>query len=1070
MITLILSKILTLRRYSCYTPRVQERILILTYSKQNGPKSLKPMYQKLFSLIRLFTLAVSMAATAHAQQDITRPGDPILPSSANSPAAEGVGNSIDNQSATKYLNFDSADGAEVSGFVVSPSAGASVVTGMTIQSANDAPERDPGFVLLEGSNDDSIADYNSGEWEEIAYIEEIPPFADRFQTQTFSFPNENSYKHYRWTVFGTQELNDCCFQVAEVELLGTVPAANVPLHITQQPAPLSVQSGQPARFTVTAEGTGVLNYQWFKNGNSIDGATQPAYDIPSATADDAGEYTAIVSGNGEEVQSSTVTLTVTETTGGGGNTGGGNTGSGGNTWTIMIYGHGDHNLSSSLVTDMLEMEGAGSGPGFNIVLQTDFNASDKDFAAYAVSAGIGAELHTGLTRYLVQPDSDGDSNTFNSVPVERLPESVSMDSSDTLRDFVNWSAQKYPADRYGIILWNHGGQWEGFGGDTDNGTGHGPGLSTAVIRKALKESMASNQIQKFEFAAFDTCLMGGAEVLVDFTDICDVFLANAELDYGDGLEYAGELGLLKNEPSMDIREFGRREVPVWDKHHSRGEADLALKVHAAFDLSKFNAFAQSLNLFSGELNGMLASGSTLVPRIRREVTQYNINGVSDINKPTDYIDLGEFADRLAADPSASAGLKTAAAAVSASIDGMTLAMTAGSKRAGKIHGLSIYYPFQGNGGQANYNALAFNALPDAKWNQFLTSVAESAGGDNEAPEIVSTQGLASAGLAEFGSGNPNAPSSVGRSLAGTPRILPVSPDAPVSLEFTITQGDDVFGYYAALVSNEETTDSNEYVYLGEVATARVSGKGDYSFAWDARMPVISGAPNDAQPYLGGWFTEPGSDLLVSYADYTKPGETEPTEVVLITKIDGNTGKIVQVMDSATDALSATVGFPLLAGGKLTPVYYTELRIGADQDSWDAYDVYFEDNFIIVPEGGFENIQVDLLPVFPGSYNIELLATDNFDNESGILTYQLNALTDEFFTSGEPALKVARGAAGDIQVSWETNDGFILQRSPSVIGSWTPVDPGQIKVDAAQNATFAAPIAGNTQFFRLIKNP
>ena len=107
------------------------------------------------------------------QQDITRASDPIIASSANSPAAEGVANAIDNQSATKYLNFDSKDGAEISGFVVSPTAGASVVTGMTIQSANDAPERDPWSVILEGSNDASIADFNSGEWVEIVYIEMI---------------------------------------------------------------------------------------------------------------------------------------------------------------------------------------------------------------------------------------------------------------------------------------------------------------------------------------------------------------------------------------------------------------------------------------------------------------------------------------------------------------------------------------------------------------------------------------------------------------------------------------------------------------------------------------------------------------------------------------------------------------------------------------------------------------------------------------------------------------------------------------------------------------------------------
>jgi len=83
---------------------------------------------------------------------------------------------------------------------------------------------------------------------------------------------------------------------------------------------------------------------------------------------------------------------------------GGTGGSNDNTWTILVYGHGDHNLSTSLLIDMLEMEQAGSADGFNIVLQADFNASDKEFAEIAIDFGIPKDLHTGITRYLVCRD------------------------------------------------------------------------------------------------------------------------------------------------------------------------------------------------------------------------------------------------------------------------------------------------------------------------------------------------------------------------------------------------------------------------------------------------------------------------------------------------------------------------------------------------------------------------------------------------------------------------------------------------------------------------------------------
>ncbi|MBX3747627.1 MAG: hypothetical protein KF833_20150, partial [Verrucomicrobiae bacterium] len=146
--------------------------------------------------------------------DVTQPGDPIFASSANSPGSEGVANAIDGQP-TKYLNFDSGrDGAvngfSPSGFAVSPSIGRTLVTGISMQSANDAPERDPRTIRIEGSHDETIDSYSGGNWEEIVTLEDLPAFTARFQTQTFLFENYTPYRHYRWTVLETAAPNTCC--------------------------------------------------------------------------------------------------------------------------------------------------------------------------------------------------------------------------------------------------------------------------------------------------------------------------------------------------------------------------------------------------------------------------------------------------------------------------------------------------------------------------------------------------------------------------------------------------------------------------------------------------------------------------------------------------------------------------------------------------------------------------------------------------------------------------------------------------------------------------------------------
>src|SRR5437667_415394 len=94
-----------------------------------------------------FVLSLSLSVQAQLS-DITQPGDPIVPTSNNSPGSEGVANAIDNQP-TKYLNFDKLN----TGFTVTPSVGATLVTGLSLTSANDAVERDPASFLLEGSLD-----------------------------------------------------------------------------------------------------------------------------------------------------------------------------------------------------------------------------------------------------------------------------------------------------------------------------------------------------------------------------------------------------------------------------------------------------------------------------------------------------------------------------------------------------------------------------------------------------------------------------------------------------------------------------------------------------------------------------------------------------------------------------------------------------------------------------------------------------------------------------------------------------------------------------------------------------
>jgi formylglycine-generating enzyme required for sulfatase activity len=91
---------------------------------------------------------------------------------------------------------------------------------------------------------------------------------------------------------------------AESTLSNTLPS------ISSQPSPQMVSVGGAASFSVTASGSPVISYQWFKGGSAIAGANSSVLSFSSVTSNDAGTYSVIVSNSAGSVVSSTATLTV----------------------------------------------------------------------------------------------------------------------------------------------------------------------------------------------------------------------------------------------------------------------------------------------------------------------------------------------------------------------------------------------------------------------------------------------------------------------------------------------------------------------------------------------------------------------------------------------------------------------------------------------------------------------------------------------------------------------------------------------------------------------------------------
>lgn len=87
-------------------------------------------------------------------------------------------------------------------------------------------------------------------------------------------------------------------------------APNTPPTIRQNPASTTNYAGHVVQFTVLADGTPTLKYQWYKGAAALAGATSSALAFTCVPADDGTTYTAVVTNNYGSATSAAATLTV----------------------------------------------------------------------------------------------------------------------------------------------------------------------------------------------------------------------------------------------------------------------------------------------------------------------------------------------------------------------------------------------------------------------------------------------------------------------------------------------------------------------------------------------------------------------------------------------------------------------------------------------------------------------------------------------------------------------------------------------------------------------------------------
>lgn len=268
--------------------------------------------------------------------------------------------------------------------------------------------------------------------------------------------------------------------------------------------------------------------------------------------------------------------------------------------TLLIYQCGSdlESGSNEATDDLLEMLTADySSKNLTLVLETGgsnrwFNTVSKSDANYRITV----ENNELLTKKI----SDKPKN---------------MGDSKTLLDFINEETKLHPADRYGLILWNHGGG-PLLGVCFDEQTNDN--LLLPEVTEALEKCG-----KHFDWIGFDACLMGSFEVAYALRNYADYLVASEEAESGFGWYYTDYISEWSNHTDIPTKDLVTKIVDDTINFNQRANSQFTL---AAYDLSKVQPMMDALTLYIEDVvNSVRTNGVVNLKEHRSRAVDFGNN-------------------------------------------------------------------------------------------------------------------------------------------------------------------------------------------------------------------------------------------------------------------------------------------------------------------------------------------------------------------------------------------------------------------------------------------------------------
>ena len=248
--------------------------------------------------------------------------------------------------------------------------------------------------------------------------------------------------------------------------------------------------------------------------------------------------------------------------------------------TIMIY----------MVGSDLESGGGSATRDINEMLDAEFG---EDTCIVMQTGGCSYWQNTTMKdgevqRFLITSDGICELESLGATP---------MLTVDALADFITFAAQSYPADKYTLVLWDHGGGAPiGFGADEIYPYDV---LYDYQIGEALTQAGIS-----FECVVFDACNMCTLEVAMAIKDYAKYMIAAESYLLGVGMDYTAWLNYLGGE---DVTALDSYEILATTYMESLEQYGVAASI-SMISLSKVEAVYDAYTEYISSVHDNILNG------------------------------------------------------------------------------------------------------------------------------------------------------------------------------------------------------------------------------------------------------------------------------------------------------------------------------------------------------------------------------------------------------------------------------------------------------------------------------